>query len=60
MRYNPVLSAYEKMQAVTNLKLYQELLQKEAEKIQPNLSTVKYYRTRIESYRQKLGIKNKK
>ncbi len=56
MRYNPVLSAYERMQAASSLKLYQELLKKEAEKMQPNLNTVKYYRSRIQAYRRKLGI----
>jgi hypothetical protein len=57
MRYNPVLSAYEKMQAANNLKLYQELMNKEIIKAQPNLNTIKYYRSRIEAYRKKLGIK---
>jgi hypothetical protein len=57
MRYNPVLSAYEKIQAVNNLKLYQELIKKEVIKCQPNLNTIKYYRSRIAAYRKKLGIK---
>ncbi|MGF7185966.1 hypothetical protein GGQ84_002059 [Desulfitispora alkaliphila] len=59
MRYNPVLSAFEKMQAVNNLKLYQELLQKENSKHQPNFQTLKYYRSRIVAYRKKLGIAQK-
>lgn len=60
MRYNPVLSAHERLQAVNNLKLYQELLKKETIKLQPNLNTIKYYHSRIASYRKKLGVPTKK
>lgn len=55
MRYNPVYSAYEKMQAMNSMKSYQQLLDDEMEKTSPNLEVVKYYRQRVTRCRQILG-----
>ncbi|ABZ85537.1 hypothetical protein GTO91_13970 [Heliobacterium undosum] len=55
MRYNPVYSAFEKIQAMNSLKNYQRLLDEEIRKSDPNLEVIKYYRSRLSRCRQILG-----
>lgn len=55
MRYNPVYSAYEKMQAMSSLKNYQQMMDEEIQKDNPNLEVVKYYRQRMNRCREILG-----
>lgn len=55
MRYNPVYSAFEKIQAMNSLKNYQRLLEDEMRKADPNFEVVKYYRQRLNRCRQILG-----
>ncbi len=59
MRYNPVAAAYERMQAVNNVKLYKGLLRTEMDKDSPNFEVAKYYRSRINKYEDILGIGRK-
>ncbi|QGG49008.1 hypothetical protein [Heliorestis convoluta] len=52
MRYNPVYSAFEKIQAMNSMKSYQRLLSDEMGKADPNFEVVKYYRQRLSRCRQ--------
>ncbi|WP_170270339.1 hypothetical protein [Heliorestis acidaminivorans] len=55
MRYNPVYSAFEKIQAMNSMKSYQQLLSDEMTKADPNFEVVKYYRQRLNRCRQILN-----
>ncbi|MTV48182.1 hypothetical protein GJ688_04185 [Heliobacillus mobilis] len=55
MRYNPVYSAFEKIQAMNSMKNYQRMLDEEIRKPDPNLEVIKYYRHRLTRCRQILG-----
>ncbi|MCW2277974.1 hypothetical protein [Heliophilum fasciatum] len=52
MKHNPVLSAFERVQAMNSLKGYQRLLREEMSKPDPSFDVVKYYRQRLDRCQQ--------